>query len=202
MSMNYTVGKPWSKKDLLDYLNHHLKESRVRHILGVAQAAKELSKLYGIDPDKVERAALYHDILKDKDKIWLVSYMRQHGEEPGEGLLAWKTLHAPAGSIFAKEVGGERDEETLNAIRYHTTGRPGMSLAEKIIFVSDYIEEGRDFDGVEQLRTLARKDLDQAVLASLLSSISYLKKRNDHVMTQSLEAVAYYTEVTERKDAK
>ena len=202
MSMNYTTGKPWSKKDLLDYLSRHLKESRVRHILGVAQAAKELSKVYGTDPDKVERAALYHDILKDKDKSWLVSYMRQHGEEPGEGLLAWKTLHAPAGSIFAKEICGERDEDTLNAIRYHTTGRPGMSLAEKIIFVSDYIEEGRDFNGVEQLRTLARKDLDQAVLASLLSSISYLKNRNEHIMSRSLEAVTYYREVTERKDAK
>jgi len=202
MSMNYTKEKPWSKRDLMDYLTSHLKESRVRHILGVAHAAKELSKLYGIDSDKVERAALYHDMLKDKDKSWLVSFMRQHGEEPGEGLLAWKTLHAPAGSIFAKEICGERDEDTLNAIRYHTTGRPGMSLAEKIIFVSDYIEEGRNFDGVEQLRSLAREDLDQAVLASLLSSISYLRKMNEHVMSQSLEAVAYYTEVTERKDAK
>ena len=202
MSMNYTKGKPWSKKDLKDYLTSHLKESRVRHILGVAEAAKELSEIYGMEREKAERAALYHDILKDKEEHWLIAFMREHGEEPGEGILAWKTLHAPAGSIFAREICGEQDEDILHAIRYHTTGRPAMSLLEKIIFVSDYIEEGRDFDGVERLRTLAREDLDQAVLASLQSSISYLRKSSAHVMSQSLEAVTYYKEVTERKDSK
>ncbi|MFH5835993.1 bis(5'-nucleosyl)-tetraphosphatase (symmetrical) YqeK [Proteiniclasticum sp. C24MP] len=202
MSMNYTEQTPWSRKDLLDYLSSHLKESRLQHILGVAKAAKELAALYDSDGDKAEMAALYHDILKDKDKAWLVGYMRDHGEEPGEGLLAWKTLHAPAGSIFAREVCGQQDEEILRAVRYHTTGRAGMSLLEKIIFVADYIEEGRTFKGVERLRALAGSDLDKAVLASLESSITYLRKSDAHVMSQSLEAVQYYTEAIAGKDSK
>ena len=75
-----------------------------------------------------------------------------------------------------------------------------MTLLEKIIFVADYIEEGRSFPGVDELRMLARMDLDQAVLASLKSSIRHLRDMNEHVMSLSLEALTYYQEVTSRKD--
>lgn len=200
MNMNYIKKRPWTREDILAYLRSNLKESRVLHILGVAEAAKELASVYGEDQDKAELAALYHDILKDKDKNWLISYLKSHGEEPIEGLLAWKTLHAPAGAIFAKEVCGQKSEEILNAIRFHTTGRADMSVLEKIIFVADYIEEGRSFPGVDELRMLARMDLDQAVLASLESSIRHLRDMNEHVMSLSLEALTYYQEVTSRKD--
>ncbi len=200
MNMNYIKKRPWTREDILAYLRGNLKESRVLHILGVAEAAKELASVYGEEQDKAELAALYHDILKDKDKNWLISYLKSHGEEPFEGLLAWKTLHAPAGAIFAKEVCGQKSEEILNAIRFHTTGRAGMTLLEKIIFVADYIEEGRSFPGVDELRMLARMDLDQAVLASLKSSIRHLRDMNEHVMSLSLEALTYYQEVTSRKD--
>lgn len=202
MNMHYTKKSPWSKEEILVYLKNHLKESRLHHILGVVKAAKELAADYGEDLNKAELAALYHDILKDKDKKWLVSYIKSHGEEPAEGLLAWKTLHAPAGAIFAKEVCGQANEEILNAVRFHTTGRVNMTLLEKIIFVADYIEEGRNFNGVDDLRTLARLDLDQAVLASLENSIRHLRKMNEHVMSSSLEAATYYKELITRKDSK
>lgn len=202
MNTNYTKSSPWNKKDILAYLKSHLKESRVRHVLGVAKAAKDMAERYGADVEKAELAALYHDILKDREMEWLLTYMRDHGEEPGEGLLAWKTLHAPAGAIFARETGGERDEDILLAVRYHTTGRTDMRLLEKIIFVADYIEEGRSFPGVEHLRALAEKDLNQAVLACLESSLDHLRTHNEHVLSHSLEAWAYYKKVTERKDAK
>jgi len=199
--MDYTKKTQWSKEEILVYLKNHLKKSRLQHILGVVKSAKELAAVYGEDSDKVELAALYHDILKDKDKNWLLSYMKLHGEEPIEGLLAWKTLHAPAGAIFAKEVCGEENEEILNAVRFHTTGRADMTLLEKIIFVADYIEEGRSFPEVDELRALAGLDLDQAVLASLKSSIRHLEEMNEHVMSLSLEAEAYYREVIRRKDS-
>lgn len=201
MNMDYTKKSRWSKEEILVYLKNHLKKSRFQHILGVVKAAKELAETYGEDLEKAELAALYHDILKDKDRDWLLSYMKRHGEEPNEGLLAWKTLHAPAGAIFAKEVCGEEDEEILNAVRFHTTGRAEMTLLEKIIFVADYIEEGRSFPEVDGLRALAGLDLDQAVHASLKSSIIHLREMNEHVMSLSLEAEAYYREVTRRKDS-
>ncbi len=200
MNMNYTKRDPWNREKILDYLKNHLKESRLHHILGVVDAAKNLALFYGENINKAERAALYHDILKDKDKIWLVSYLKNHGEEPVEGLLSWKTLHAPAGAIFAKEVCGEDDEEILNAVRFHTTGRRDMTLLEKIIFVSDYIEKGRSFPGVEKIRALSKVDLDQALIASLENSIRHLQGRNEHVMSLSLETLTYYQEASTRKD--
>lgn len=201
MNMDYTKMSRWSKEELLVYLKNHLKKSRFQHILGVVKAAKELSVIYGEDQEKAELAALYHDILKDKDRNWLLSYMNHHGEEPIEGLLAWQTLHAPAGAIFAKEVCGEENEEILNAVRFHTTGRVGMTLLEKIIFVADYIEEGRSFPEVDELRAIARLDLDQAVLASLKSSIRHLREMNEHIMSISLETEVYYRELIRRRDS-
>ena len=83
-------------------------------------------------------------------------------------------LHGPAGSVLAKTAFGIDDEEIRGAIYYHTTGRVGMTLLEKIVFLADYIEPNRDFPGVEDLRLLAEKDLDEAVLAAYDSTISHL----------------------------
>lgn len=83
-------------------------------------------------------------------------------------------LHGPAGSVLAKTAFGIDDEEIRGAIYYHTTGRVGMTLLERIVFLADYIEPNRDFSGVQDLRLLAEKDLDQAVLAAYDSTISHL----------------------------
>ncbi|MFS8512340.1 MAG: bis(5'-nucleosyl)-tetraphosphatase (symmetrical) YqeK, partial [Planifilum fulgidum] len=76
-----------------------------------------------------------------------------------------------------REELGVDDEEVLNAIRSHTTGRPGMSLLEKVVFLADYIEPGRSFSGVEEVRRLAREDLDRAILKALDNTIVYLVER-------------------------
>lgn len=199
MSMNYTDKMTWTREDIHDYLRDHLNAGRYQHTLGVVKAAVELAHLHGADAEKAEYAALCHDMLKEKDRDWLISFITDNGEEAGEGLLAWKTLHAQAGAIFAERQCGQADSDILNAIRFHTTGRVQMSLLEKIIFVADFIEEGRSFRGVDELRQRARTDLDAAVLEALENSLSFLKEKGEHVMPISEAARNhYYSVVAER----
>ncbi|PAM94525.1 phosphohydrolase, partial [Flavobacterium sp. IR1] len=95
-------------------------------------------------------------------------------------------LHAPCGAYYVKEEIGLKDEEVLNAIRYHTTGKPDMTLLEKVVFLADYIEPGRQFKGVSEVRELSEKDLDEAIIKSLENTITFLMKRRQPVYPDTL----------------
>ena len=99
-----------------------------------------------------------------------------------------KILHALTGSLVAQRIFGE-NEAVVNAIRHHTTGRAGMSLLEKIIYVADYMEPNRDFPGVEELRHLAFSDLDAALQLGLEMTLSMLQSRGAQISAASLEAL-------------
>ena len=95
------------------------------------------------------------------------------------------------------------DEDILNAIRYHTTGRAGMSLLEKIIFIADYIEPNREkFDGLEEARRLAYLDLDMAMKYILESTIAFVKERGRLLHPLSLEALEYYKHCVEKEETE
>lgn len=187
MNENSIKKNPWSEKKVKKYLKEHLKPARYQHVMGVKKAAVALGEKYDYDLNACTMAALYHDILKEEDKTSLESFIHRHGETPGESIHSWRTMHAQAGAIFAKEVAGVEDEDILNAIRYHTTGRKGMGMLEKIIFMADYIEEGRSFNGVDKVRKLAFKDLDLAMLKSLDLSLINLIQKGNYIMPSSLE---------------
>ena len=127
-----------------------LKENRVAHVLGCRDAAVALAEHYGADVTDAARAGLLHDITKAIDGPLQLTLCDEYGillnkfsqENP-------KTLHALTGSLVADQIFGE-NEAVVNAIRYHTTGRPDMSLLEKIIYMADYIEVNRNFPGDAQ----------------------------------------------------
>lgn len=202
MSENSIVKKPWSEKKVKKYLKEHLKPARYRHVMGVKRAAQALGQKYNYNEEACIMAALYHDILKEEDKKSLESFIRRHGESPGESLHSWATMHAQAGAIFAKEVGGVLDENILNAIRYHTTGRKNMGLLEKIIFMADYIEEGRSFNGVDKVRKLAFKDLDLAMLKALDLTLVHLIESGHYIMPNSLETRNDFLKKTRQRSQK
>ena len=86
--------------------------------------------------------------------------------------------HAPVGAYLVEKEAGIKDAEILDAIRYHTSGRPNMTILEKVIYLADYIEPGRNFPGVEEVREMAEKDLDQALIQSIQNTIIFLMKKN------------------------
>jgi predicted HD superfamily hydrolase involved in NAD metabolism len=161
----------------MEATRRQMPSSRWEHTLRVVETAVELAERTGADPEKAEIAAILHDYCKfwpeEKQREWILRHRL-----PQDLLQYNKELwHAPVGAEAVREELGIDDEEVLNAIRSHTTGRPGMSLLEKVIFLADYIEPGRSFPGVEEVRRLAREDLDRAILKSLDNTIVYLVER-------------------------
>lgn len=148
-------------------------EKRFKHSLRVADTAKSLAKIHGADENKAYLAGLIHDCSKYNEK----SYSEKLNIDPKNyGLKSYKdpVFHSFLGRDVAKKVYNISDEDILKAIAYHTTGRPNMSLLEKIIFVADAVEPKRDFEGLDKLRALSKTDIDQAVLALLNNNIIYL----------------------------
>lgn len=159
-------------KDLEKNLTPH----RFTHVLGVAKAAKALANQYGADVDKAELAGLLHDVAKQKPLEEMQQLARKaFGDTLDPVIMATGSLlHGYAAVTVAKDDYGIDDEQVLKALSHHTTGAVHMGTLEKIIFVADYIEENRDFDGVETLRRIAAQDLDEAVLAGYDSTITHL----------------------------
>ncbi|WP_293985660.1 bis(5'-nucleosyl)-tetraphosphatase (symmetrical) YqeK [uncultured Megasphaera sp.] len=159
------------KRDLKETLSSH----RYTHVLGVAAAARELAERYGCDADTAEVAGLLHDAAKQLP----LEEMRELAEKSFPHLAApilanGGLLHGYAAVTIAKERYQISDTDLLAAVAHHTTGAEQMSTLEKVIFLADYIEVNRDFDGVEDLRKAAKKNLDEAVLLGYDSTIRHL----------------------------
>ncbi|MBE6802376.1 MAG: HD domain-containing protein [Ruminococcaceae bacterium] len=162
-----------------EILQNRLTEKRYIHSLNVADSAKELALIYGCDPEKAYTVGLVHDCCKDEAAGLQLSYILENKVELTEyEINAAKLYHAISGRIFAEKEFGITDEDMLNAIRYHTTGRKGMSLLEKVVFIADFISAERDYNGVDVMREKAKRSLDEAIVEGLGFTIKDLITRN------------------------
>lgn len=167
-----------------------VKAKRLPHIRGTEETAVRLALRWGADPEKMRRAAILHDCTKYASLEEHLAICARYGVELDElERSAVKLLHAKSGAALAKYVFGQ-DDEVFTAILYHTTGRGNMTLAEKILYLADYIEPCRDFPEVDELRRLAELDLDRAVLMGVRLSIEEMMERNRVVHRNTLEAEA------------
>ena len=168
----------------LSCLNHR----RIPHVLGTEQEAIHLAERWGADVNKARRAALLHDCTKKLNlPEQLAVAERFHVPLDEMERREIKLLHAKTGAGIAEAVFGT-DGEMTNAIRWHTTGRGGMTLMEKIIYLADYIEPTRDFPGVEELRRRCYEDLDAGLLLGLEMTIREMEERNAPIHPKTLEA--------------
>lgn len=182
----------WSDDKIMDYLKENLKESRLKHSLGVKDTAVKLAKIYHEDVEKARIAGLVHDCAKYMKNEDMLNIAEKSGYNINEVCLKNPSLlHGVAGSYVAKNIMEIDDEYILNAITYHTTGRRNMTLLEKIIFMADYIEPSRDFPGVEDVRKLAYEDIDKALLKSLDKTIAYVIKEGQLLHVDTVEARNY-----------
>lgn len=167
----------------------YLTEERWRHTVGVAVlAAENCGRVRVFEEDAVIAAAL-HDCAK---------YLGSGAEEL-KGFIPPQNvpdpvMHQYGGAYVAEHVFGVRDEGILNAVRYHTSGRENMSGLEKLIFLADLLEEGRDFDGVEKLRKIFRRDVDECFMAALKNQLEYLKATGGEVYPLTERAYLYMKE--------
>lgn len=157
-------------------LRKKLSQGRYIHSLGVADEAKRLAVIYGADVGKAYLAGLLHDCAKEVDdpikRCGEFSVPLDDVMKSNKGLI-----HGPLGAEVARREFGITDEEILGAIEFHTVGKPGMTLLEKIIYIADTTEKNRDFDGVSSLRKAVDSDLDKAILLSIERHLMILAKK-------------------------
>ena len=176
-------------------------KKRFEHTLGVTYTAACLAMCYDVDTERAEIAGLLHDCAKclsNEKKVALckMQSIEINMTEAKNPFL----LHAKAGAYLAQHKYGIGDEDILNAVRYHTTGRPGMSTLEKIIFIADYIEPGRDHSArLPELRRLAFVDLDRALAEILKDTLSYLEGADDEIDPMTQRTYDYYKKVMAEK---
>lgn len=158
----------------MEVLTRLLKPQRLRHSIGVAKLAAELADIYGADRDTAWRAGMLHDIAKNIDyETSLVMCGELEAElDPVERTIP-ALVHPKLGAELIKCLFGLTEGEITSAVRWHTVGRQGMTLLDKLIFVADMCEEGRSFPGVEDIRKAAHENLDRAALMCINSTIEY-----------------------------
>lgn len=182
-----------SIEEIREYLKSNLKESRYNHTLGVCETSIKLAELNGISIEKAEIAALAHDVAKNLDKEEMLKIINENNIELSnvekENMNLW---HSIIGPIVAEEKLGITDEDILNAVRWHTTGKENMSVLVKIIYIADMIEPGRSFHGVEEIRKESFENLDKGVYLGLTHSIQFLLSKNLLIDENTMKARNYF----------
>nr|WP_243895875.1 bis(5'-nucleosyl)-tetraphosphatase (symmetrical) YqeK [Paenibacillus sp. F411] len=178
----------YNREQLMEAVSSQMPAKRWQHTLGVMETAVKLAEQYGADPVKAELASILHDVAKYWPTDRLEQVLRENHLNPGllqEDKQLW---HAEVGAFVAQQEYGIEDLDILDAIRYHTSGREGMSLLEKVVCLADYIEPGRDFPGVNKLRKLANHSLEEALAAGLGTTISHLVEKNKAIYVLTVQA--------------
>ncbi len=157
-------------------IEEKLSAKRFKHVLGVEEMCVILAEKNGADIEKARIAALLHDYMKETNIEVLKEMCKDVPEIKGYETLL-EILHGFAGAMAAEKEFGIKDTDILNAIKYHTIGRENMSLLEKIVYIGDAIEMGRNYPCVDEIRKETLKDLDSGIIMEVNRKIEYLKEK-------------------------
>ncbi|WP_010094128.1 bis(5'-nucleosyl)-tetraphosphatase (symmetrical) YqeK [Ornithinibacillus scapharcae] len=177
-----------NKKDALAFVENYLTKERFEHTKRVAETAVVLANQYHVSEENAEIASIFHDYckyrpLEEMKRIIQTTYL------PKDLLLYHHELwHGPVASVKIEEEYGIADDEIKSAIYYHTTGRANMSDLELVVFVADYIEPGRNFPGLDEVREMAKKDLIRAAWMVSRNTIQYLMQKNNRIYPDTFYA--------------
>lgn len=190
-----------SKIDIIrKKVQEHQNDARYEHTLGVMYTAAALAMRYDENVENALIAGLLHDCAKGFSADKKLELCREYhlpiseAEEKNPGLL-----HAKLGAYLAKSEYDIDDKEILDAITWHTTGRPEMTLLDKIIYIADYIEPNRNqAPNLDKLRHLAFVDLDRALYQILEASLRYLESRDEVIDPMTERTYLYYKNIFQK----
>ena len=177
--------------ELKEIVKSKMSLKRFTHTLGVVEMSEKLAKIYNADIEKCKVAALLHDICKEMNMEYIKNICKNNfmNELSEEDLENNEILHGFAGSYYVKTELGINDKEILNAIKYHTIGAKNMTLVEKIVYIADAIEYGRNYPSVVEIREETFKNLDKAILMEIEHKEEYLESigKKSHPNTDELK---------------
>lgn len=175
-------------------LKKELKKERFEHTMGVMYTSAALAMCHNQNMESALLAGLLHDCGKLPTVEEQLKRCREYGISLSEAEIAIPALiHAKLGMYLAKREYGVQDEPVLKAILYHTTGRPDMTMLEKIVYLADYIEPGRKpIPGLEEIRKLAFTDIDRAVCVCSENTLRYLEKQGRAIDPMTFQTYEFY----------
>ena len=184
-----------SLKKLRHAMEKTLEPKRYEHTLGVAYTAASLAMVHEADVEKALIAGMLHDCAKCMPFHKQIAVCEKHNVSVSEVERTENSplLHAKAGSTLARTEYGITDDDILNAISYHTTGRPDMSTLEKIIYIADYIEPGRKtLPNLSRVRKIAYQNLDDTMRQILNDTLEHLKEKGGSIDPMTKETYQFY----------
>lgn len=194
----------YSAEELTDILDIRLSKKRYQHSLNVAAEAERLAVRYGFkDTQKAYMAGLIHDICKEIPKEEQLSMVKSSLMDITDVETVTPPLyHAIAGAWYAETVLGVHDADVLNAVRYHTVGRAGMSRLEEIIYLADLISEDRSYKDVNKMRKYAYQSIEKAMLEALRFSVTDVVSKGSMLPRHTIEAYNYYVAARKKERAE
>ncbi|MDE6412862.1 MAG: bis(5'-nucleosyl)-tetraphosphatase (symmetrical) YqeK [Eubacterium sp.] len=191
----------YKNDEFIRVIKDRLSDKRFQHSLNVAASAKELARKFGADEEKAYTAGILHDIMKEENIDIQREYMKKNGEDKRElEFPNHLVYHQMSGAAYCRLELGIDDEDILSAIRYHTTGRSGMTLLEKVVYTADFISADRSYPDVAVMREKAKQSLEDAMLYSLRYTISDLTKRAKPIHIDTVECYNDILENFKEKD--
>jgi len=188
------------EKQITAFLKKRIDAKRLKHSIGTAKTAVTLARQYGADEKKAYTAGMLHDVAKGKCRFGLRKLANEYDITIDEFEMRNPELtHGKLGAIMVSKQLGIKDKDILSAIRWHTTGRAGMSTLEKVVYIADLIEPGRDFEGLNDIRKLAKKNLDAAMVCALERVMKFVHSKGFALHPKSIEAYQYFKKQEEKR---
>ncbi len=182
-----------TEDEIKTVLKQRMNEHRYAHSLNVAERAVFLAEKYGADPQKAYFAGLVHDICKGIPKEEQFAIIKNSGEDISSDVENSPNLwHSVAGAIYLEHEMNVKDKDVLNAVRYHTSGRAGMSILEKVIYMADLTSAERNYPDAEYTRSLTDKNLDMGIAYGIRWICTDLKNRGLDAGENSLALLEEY----------
>lgn len=181
-----------------------LKPKRYLHVLGVQYTSASLAMRYHADLKKVQIAGLLHDCAKNLcDEMQMAECNKYNLSISEVEEKAPYLLHGKLGAYYTKTRYNIEDQEVLDAIIYHTTGRPEMTLIEKIVYVADYIEPSRNASkirGMDEIRSMAFVDLDRAIVMIAKNTLDYIQSTGGEIDQTTVSTLSYYQNLVNSRE--
>lgn len=185
------------------FLKENLSQKRYTHSLNVAEECGKLAQKYGEDPEKAYFAGLLHDVCKELPAERQKELVLKSGFSVCREELETHSLwHAVAGAYYVKNNFGIEDIDIINAIRFHTVGRAGMTRLEEIVYLGDLISADRDYKDVDKMRKLAYAGINEAMLEAFTFSVKSVVKKGELLPLCTAEGYNFYTRVCRETKAK
>lgn len=178
---------PLLREELVEKIKPHVSDKRWQHILRVETEAVALARRYGVDEVQAALAALVHDYAKNRPLEEMRAAAKEQGLPDRYTSASGAILHGVIGASYIRDELHVQNEAILEAVRQHTIGGVEMSELSKVLFVADYIEAGRAFEGVEEARRLAQSSLDEAVRYKIKMNMEYLVSKGAYIFPDAVE---------------